>query len=79
MAAATGPIIVIVKAVLRVAAVRINPRDAKDRVPLFNKIADIGVFELQVENVVFVDPWRNDQERRLVNRLGQWRILDKLD
>ena len=67
------------EALVPLACVRIDPRDDEDRVPLFDTPADERVLGLEIEDVEFVDPWRNDQQRRFTYVLCHRRVLDELD
>ncbi len=42
-------------------------------------MAHHAVLRLQVEEVVFVDPRRQDEQRDPVDRLTLWLVLDELD
>src|SRR5207344_320809 len=50
-----------------------------DRVSLFDTPADERILWLQIEDVEFVDPRRNDQQRRFTYLLCYRRVLDELD
>src|SRR3546814_6607859 len=58
--------------------VGIDPGDHEDRVALLDGPADEGVLRPQVEDVILVDPRRDDQQRALVDLLGRGRVLDEL-
>ena len=57
---------------------RINPRDAEHRVSLRDQIVNEGIFLAQVEDVIFVDPGRHNQQRHAMRLRRGRRILDKL-
>ena len=61
------------------ARVRIDPGDHEDREALRHSEAHEAFFRREVEDIVFVDPRRNDQQWALVDCLGRRRILDQFD
>ena len=58
---------------------RVLPRQHEHRVALFDQVTDERVLRLQVEDVELVDAGRHQQERPLVDLLGQRLILDQLE
>ena len=57
--------------------VRVDPGHDKKRVALFGDPLDQAVLFLEIENVEFVDPGRENHQRDFVHLLGAWRILDQ--
>ena len=70
---------IVLEALVSQACVRIDPGDDEDRVPLFDTPADERILWLEIEDVEFVDPRRNDQQRRFTYLLCHRRVLDELD
>ena len=69
---------VVVEALLREARVGVDPRQHEHAVALLHGPADEGVLLPQVEDVVLVDPRRDDDQRALVDFRGHRLILDQL-
>ena len=61
------------------ARVGVDPGDDKDGVPLLDEPAEQRFFRREVEDVEFVDPRRDDEERALPHALGGLRVLDELE
>ena len=61
---------VVVEGLVREALVRIDPGDHEHRVTLRDRPADERVLLAQIEDVVLVDPRRDDQQRRAPDLLG---------
>src|ERR1700730_15553815 len=59
------------------ARVGINPRYHEDGEALRHREAHETFFGVEIENIEFVDPGRNDQQRPLENRIGRRRILNE--
>ena len=59
--------------------VRIDPGGHEHREALAGQPADHRVLLAQVEDVIFVDPGREDQQRDLVDLVGRWGELQDLD
>src|SRR5438552_19102195 len=70
---------IVLESLVSLARVRIDPGDYEHSVPLFNTPADERILWLEIEDVEFVDPRRNDQQRRFAYVLCHRRVLDKLD
>src|ERR1019366_9843669 len=70
---------VVLEALVSLTCVRIDPGDDEDRVPLFDAPSDERILWLEIEDVEFVDPRRNDQQRRFTYLLCHFRVLDALD
>ena len=60
------------------ALVRVHPGDDENGKALIHEPFDEGLRRREVQDVVFVDPRRHDQQRDFVNRPGRRRILDQL-
>ena len=58
--------------------VRVHPRDDEHRVALLDRPPDERVLLAQIENVVLVDPGRNDEQRLPEDGLGRRDVLDEL-
>ena len=58
--------------------VRVHPGDDENGKALIHQPFDEGLRRCEIEDVVFVDPRRDDQQRDFVNRLRRRRILDQL-
>ena len=58
--------------------VRIDPGDDEDRQTLADAPFDEGLLRRKVEDIIFVDPRRDDQHRALEHRFGRRRVLDQL-
>ncbi len=63
---------------LRITGVGIHPADHEDCVSLIDQPFDHAVLLFEVENIVFVDPRRKDQQRNLVYLFRRWCELDQL-
>ena len=70
---------VVVPGDFRFGLVRVLPRHHEHRVALLGRIADERVLRLQVEDVELVDARRHQQERPLIDLLGQRLVLDQLE
>ena len=46
--------------------------------PLLDGVTHHGVLRLEIEYVKFIDAWRHHQQRTLMNRLSQRRVLYQL-
>ena len=64
---------------VRKARIGVNPRDHEYGESLVDAPFHQRILLAKVENVVFVDPWRHDQQRPLVDFLGGGFVLDQLD
>ena len=69
---------VIVHALVRQPFVRIHPRDHEHRMPLVHRPLDERVLRAEIQDVVLVDPRRNDEQRALAHRVGGGRVLEEL-
>ena len=69
---------VIVPADLRLLGPSVLPRHQEHRETLLDNEAHQRIGRLQIHDVELVDARRHDQQRRLMNLLGQRRILDQL-
>ena len=70
---------VVVEALARERLVRVDPRDDEHRVSLVHGPPDEGIALPQIEDVVLVDPRRNDEQRPPVHLLRGRRVLDQLE
>ncbi|MNH98014.1 hypothetical protein D3C73_507260 [compost metagenome] len=70
---------VVVEAELGLVPVRVDPGADEDGEPLRAQPADQGVRRLQVQDVEFVDPRREDQQRDRVLRVRGRVVLDQLE
>ena len=70
---------VIVQRQIAVLGRRVAPGNAKHRVSLLNEITDQRIVRREVQNVVFHDPGRHDQDRFGHNRFGDGGVLDQLN
>ena len=59
--------------------VRVHPGDHEHGVALLQQPLHHALLRVQVEDVVLVDPGRDDQQRLGIDLLGQRRVLDQLD
>jgi hypothetical protein len=59
--------------------VGVDPGDHEDGEALGHGPLDEGVLLAQIEDIVLVDPGRDDQQRPLVDLFGGRRVLDQLD
>src|SRR5205823_2162 len=60
------------------ARIGIDPGDDEYCESLLDAPFDEGFFRREVENIIFVDPRRDDQKRTPQDLLGRWCILDEL-
>ena len=58
--------------------VRVNPRHDKQSIPLVDDPADQTVLWFQIEDIEFIDPWREHHNRGFIHRFCGWRVLDQL-
>src|SRR6266404_644443 len=56
-----------------------TPRYQKDLVTLSDRILDKRILFSEIEQIVFVDAWRDNQKRRSLHILRFWSVLDQLD
>ena len=57
---------------LGMAWVRVQPADNKDGIALIHDPFDQAVLLFQIENVVFVDPRRENHQRDFMHLIGAW-------
>src|SRR5207244_2525610 len=57
---------------------RVHPGDHEHGMSLVHRPLDEGILLAQVEDVVLVDPWRNDDQRRARYLYRRGRVLDQL-
>ena len=70
---------VVVHALLRQPRIRIHPRDHEHGVSLVHRPLDERVLRAKIQDVVLVDPRRNDEQRTLAHRLRGGCVLEELD
>ena len=70
---------IILKALLRLPLIRVDPRNTKDSQSLRNSPANKRFFSVQIENIELIDPWRHNKERSLKDCFCHRRILNELD
>src|SRR6266404_3663946 len=56
-----------------------TPRYQKDLVTLRDRILDERILFSEIEQIEFVDAWRDNQKRRSLHILRFWRVLNQLD
>ena len=61
-----------------VCLVRVHPRDHENGVALVEGPSDEGTLLAQIQDVILVDPGRDDQKWPLIDLLRRRRILDEL-
>ena len=69
---------IVVEAEVAIAGGRIPPRDAEDRESAVDKMPNQRVLRLQIEDIVFHDPRRRDDDRLRVHGFGGGTVLDDL-
>ena len=70
---------VVVERQVAVARIGVLPRDHEDGVALLDQIAHQRVLRREVEDIVFHDPGRDDQDRLRSYLVREWGVLDEFD
>src|ERR1019366_9161569 len=70
---------IVVKGDVAIACSRIAPGDHEYGKAFTGQELDQRILRRQVENVVFHDPGRHDQDRLQMHLAGGWVVLDQLD
>ena len=69
---------IIIERLMRQFCAWIDPGNHEHRMPLIDQPFDERIFRLEVQNIIFIDPRRNDQQRRREHGCRRRRILDEL-